>query len=508
MTNLNIHKFSVDQASGNVESVTFVRDDGTLQTLNNENQTISASFTENGTYIPPTGFTGFDSVEIDVPPSGKLETITVELDSDAQTIRPSVGFDGIGEVRVPKSNLQSLSVQLTPNQQTIVAADNNKFGYSEVTIPGYSSLFATCSTQDLEDAGIGLGLTQTITPDRIYGPDTAIEGFSSFQIPPAILQAKEIDLSTSEQTIRPTDGAYGLSEVIVPSVYEVFTDEVTITENGDNITPPSPYLGFGKFNVRVPVPTVQDETVISAQITQNGTHSYVPSTGYDATKKVTVTVNVPVPRVQSSKNVGTITENGSFTIDPDSGYDVMGEVTGTVAVPVPKVQSSKTVSITTNNSTTTVTPDSPNDVLGQVVVETHIAQGNIQASKSVTYTNNGVYHVYPDAGYDGLLDAQVTVNVSASFNWNIPTNITLHYYYNGGGSDMSISFVDSNGNITDDINQATGYYYTRYADLFYYSEDFDIFDSTIMGGDAYVPDPSEDSVVTSLLDLINFDRYS
>lgn len=504
MTNARIHKFEVDQLTDNIKSVTFLREDGTLQTLNSDNVTISASFTENGTYIPPEGTVGFDSVEINVPPSGKLETITVVLDDEAQTIRPSIGFDGIGEVRVPKSNLRSLSVQLTPNAQTFYSADDGYFGFSSVSVPGYNTVLTDIDVQDLTDAGYGLGLTRTITPQMIFGNDTEIKGFSSFQLPPAILQSKQVTLSTSEQTIQPTDGAYGLSEVTVPSVYEVFTDDWTITQNGDNQTPPSPYLGAGKVNVHVQ-PVLRDYT-----FTSNG-GPYTAGAGYDGWG--TINVNVPPAPdphvVEANKNV-TVTSNGTgIAITPDSGYNVMSKVTLDVAVPVPSLETSKTVTATVNNDTVTITPDTGFDAIRQVNVQVQVpATGNVQASKSVTYTQSGVYTIRADAGYDSLEQANVTVNVSSSFRWNIPTNLTLHYYYNGGGSDMNISFVDSNGNITDDINQATGYYYTRYADMFYYSEDFTIFDHTVMGGEAYVPDPSEDSVVTSLLDLINFDRYS
>lgn len=406
MTNAIIHKFEVDKLTDNIKSVTFLRDDGTLQTLNDDNVTISASFTENGTYIPPSGTIGFDSIEINVPPSGKLETIEVVLNDEAQTIRPSVGFDGIGEVRVPKSNLRSLSAPLTPNVKTYVAADDGYYGYSNVSVQGYNNILADVTLEDLEDAGIHLGASWVITPEKIYGPDTDIKGFSSFSIPQAILNHATVELSTSEQTITPPQGAYGLSEVTVPSIYTVFTDNWTITQNGDNQVPPSPYLGAGKVNVHVQ-PVLKDYT-----FTQNG-GPYTAGAGYDGWG--TVIVNVPDPPdphvVEANKNV-TITSNGSgIEVTPDEGYNVMSKVTLDVAVPIPTIQTSKTVTLTQNNDSVDVAPDVGYDALANVHVNVQVpATGNVQASKSVTYTQNGTYTLRADTGYDSIEQVNVTVN--------------------------------------------------------------------------------------------------
>lgn len=438
MTNLKVNKYNYNPLTGNVESVSIERDDGTIQTLSGEEGSIlvSGSFIENGTYLPPAGTDGYDTVTINVPPSGKLETVEVELNKDAQVLRPSDGFDGIGVVKVPKTTLESLQVSLTPNNQTLVAADNNRYGYSQVTVPGYSSLLVNITSQDLEDAGISLGFTQTITPERIFGPDTTYKGFSSVQIPPAILQAKTVTLSTSEQNIRPTDGAYGLSEVTVPSIYDVFTDDWTITSNGDNQIPPSPYLGAAKVNVRVPIPTLQDTKNYYINNAGSYTVDITPDTGYDAMKKTKLTVDVSTPALQTTKDAGTITQNGTFTISPSIGYDAMEEVTGTVNVFVPNIQTSKTVTATVNNDTVTVSPDNGYDALREAKVQVQIpATGNVQTSKSVTYDTNGVYTVRADAGYDSVEQVNVTVNTNSLPNYNIICP------YTGGDSMMGYTYI-------------------------------------------------------------------
>jgi hypothetical protein len=484
MTNAIIHKFEVDQLTDNIKSATFLRDDGTFQTLNDDNVTISASFTENGTYIPPSGVVGFDSIEINVPPSGKLETIEVELDKEAQTLQPSVGFDGIGEVRVPKTTLKSLSAPLTPNVKTYVAADDGYYGYSNVSVQGYNNILTDVTLEDLEDAGVHLGTSWVITPEKIYGPDTEIKGFSSFSIPQAILNHATVELSTSEQTITPPAGAYGLAEVTVPSVYTVFTDDWTITQNGDNQVPPSPYLGAGKVNVHVQ-PVLRDYT-----FTSNG-GPYTAGAGYDGWG--TININVPEPVdphvVEANKNV-TITSNGTgIEITPDVGYNVMSKVTLDVAVPLPTLQSRKTVTANVNNDTVTVTPDTGYDAIEEVQVNVQVpATGNVQTSKSVTYTQNGAYTVRADAGYDSVEQVNVTVNVSSAPNYSIYSPFV-------GGDSMSYCeaffFTDKNFNTNDTFNFSSNDVGTTFygvANLPEYSTIYHYGFADDYEGDNYIPE--------------------
>lgn len=74
----------------------------------------------------------------------------------------------------------------------------------------------------------------------------------------------------------------------------------------------------------------QDEA--TATITQNGTVNITPAWPYDAMKKATATVNVPVPTLQTEKTIS-VTANGTTEITPDAGYDGMKKVALTVDVP-------------------------------------------------------------------------------------------------------------------------------------------------------------------------------
>ena len=66
-------------------------------------------------------------------------------------------------------------------------------------------------------------------------------------------------------------------------------------------------------------------------ITANGTTEITPSSGKDAMKKVTATVNVPSAVLEDNKEVS-ITENGTIEITPSAGKDAMKKVTATVNV--------------------------------------------------------------------------------------------------------------------------------------------------------------------------------
>ena len=55
-------------------------------------------------------------------------------------------------------------------------------------------------------------------------------------------------------------------------------------------------------------------------ITENGNTTVTPSTGYDGMGKVTVTTDVPTPKIETNKSIS-ITENGEYTVTPSTGYN-------------------------------------------------------------------------------------------------------------------------------------------------------------------------------------------
>ena len=288
--NLEVVDFNVDAT--NVTQVKIRRSDGSIQTFNRDIPSfITGTFTQNGTYtcLPNTGW---DTVTVDVPITGKTETVNVVLNQNAQTILPSPGYDSIGAIKVPNSTLVDKTVELLPTNQVITASSLGYFGISSVTVPGYDSLMTPCRAIDLAAAGISLGMQKTVTPQKVFGQDTNIKAFSSFELPNAALQNKKVEFDTSEYTIRPDEGLYyGLREVTVPSILTVL-DEVTVTENGE-IPIPAGKFGFSKVvvNVDQSMALVQDK-MLEDPLTETKAYHITPDEGYAGMSSLSFSVNV------------------------------------------------------------------------------------------------------------------------------------------------------------------------------------------------------------------------
>ena len=166
-------------------------------------------------------------------------------------------------------------------------------------------------------------------------------------------------------------------------------------------------------------PIIEDKTV--AEITENGTHTIIPSDGYDATKEVEVNVDVTIPvehtRYEAIKTSG---ETVIRPINPD--YVAMEEVHVNV---VPDQDKELTI---TENGDTMITADG-DKLLNSVLVHTDVPTYRLQTGKSVTINNNTTLTVNPDSGYDGFSNLQVTVNVTAA-------NISL-YAYTGNNTGLT-----------------------------------------------------------------------
>jgi len=170
-------------------------------------------------------------------------------------------------------------------------------------------------------------------------------------------------------------------------------------------------------------PIIEDKTV--AEITSNGTHTIIPSDGYDATKEVEVNVDVTIPvehtRYEAIKTSG---ETVIRPINPD--YVAMEEVHVNV---VPDQDKELTI---TENGDTMITADG-DKLLNSVLVHTNVPVNRLQTGKSVTINNNTTLTVNPDSGYDGFSNLQVTVNVTAA-------NISLYAYT---GTNTGLTFYST-----------------------------------------------------------------
>lgn len=149
-------------------------------------------------------------------------------------------------------------------------------------------------------------------------------------------------------------------------------------------------------------PVLQDNKAVT--LSESG--EVTPSTGYDAMKKVTVTLDVPSPPLEDNKTFS-ITSNGSSEITPSATYDAMKKVTVTV------------------NVSTSVTPPSwyTDGVNSVVPNETTVAMANL--SQQEPYQTQNIYG-------DGtktiaeLIQGQLTVD-TLLWIWNSNGVLILGY---------------------------------------------------------------------------------
>ena len=165
-------------------------------------------------------------------------------------------------------------------------------------------------------------------------------------------------------------------------------------------------------------PIIEDKTV--AEITSNGTHTIIPSDGYDATKEVEVNVDVTVPL--EDIHYESISKFGETVILPSGETVAMKKVSVNV---VPNQDKEVTI---TENGDNVITADG-DKILNSVLVHTDVPTYRLQTGKSVTINNNTTLTVNPDTGYDGFSNLQVTVNVTAA-------NISL-YAYTGANTGLT-----------------------------------------------------------------------
>lgn len=176
--------------------------------------------------------------------------------------------------------------------------------------------------------------------------------------------------------------------------------------------------------------TTRPPVLEELNVTDNGT--FTPSTGVDGFNPVNVDVQ---PNLQT-KEVE-ITSNGQSTVVADSSFDGIESLDINVNVPIPTFQTEE-LSVASNG---TYTPST--DGYSKVTVN---VQPSLQAKTSTTtITENGTSTItlQPDANYDGLSSASVTIttNVEASGGGSTPTI----YITNG----TKLCLPDNNGEVSD-----------------------------------------------------------
>lgn len=153
--------------------------------------------------------------------------------------------------------------------------------------------------------------------------------------------------------------------------------------------------------------------VATAIKTKKGSETAIPAANFD-----TEILALPSQGVYQTKVVN-ITQNGSTTVFPDSGYDAIEGLEIIVAVPGTPLQT-KTVQITSNGNIT-ILPDTGYGGFTQVDLQVAVP-GQVINNQNKNITENGTYTA--DQGYTGL--GTVVVDVAGT-DPEYDTNLALSY---------------------------------------------------------------------------------
>ena len=229
------------------------------------------------------------------------------------------------------------------------------------------------------------------------------------------LQKKSVTITKNGvATVTPDSGYDALSSVRVttdihptPKLQNIVK---TYVENGNyRLAPGETYDGIGNVEITIAVPekeiTLQDKNI---EISQNGDYNVTKDSSFDGMRNVSISVNVPERFINLQDKNENIVSNGDYRYTADESFDGLNSVNVHVEVPEKKIIL-QNKDITENGS---VTYDEGFDGLGTVNVNVPIPEYKSE-TKDVSYVNNGSFTLEPDASYDGISQANITVNVTS-----------------------------------------------------------------------------------------------
>ena len=201
----------------------------------------------------------------------------------------------------------------------------------------------------------------------------------------------------------------GISPSFVTTDHDISLQKksVTITKNGvATISPDSGYDALSSVRVTTDVQATPKLQNIVKTYVENGNYSLTPGTSYDGIGNVSITINIPEKVINLQDKNENIVSNGDYRYTPDASYDGLSSVNVHVEVPEKKIIL-QNKDITENGS---VTYDEGFDGLGTVNVNVPIPEYRSEI-KDVSYDKNGSFTLKPDASYDGISQANITVNL-------------------------------------------------------------------------------------------------
>ena len=220
-----------------------------------------------------------------ITPKPVLQEKTVAPGKTDQEIVPDEGYDGLNKVTVQSVTLDDLS---------------GTDGTEQMLNPGTGKIVKGGMAELYRIQARALNLdSKTVTPttsQQTVTPSSGKDGLSQVTVNAIETETKEVTPGTSEQIITPTTGKY-LTSVTVGAI-QTETKSATPTKSTQTVTPAS-----GKFLSSVTVNPIPSNYIIptgTKEITENGTA--------DVTQFASVNVNVPSPNA-------TVTENDDGTVD-------------------------------------------------------------------------------------------------------------------------------------------------------------------------------------------------
>eukprot|EP00833_Pecoramyces_ruminatium_P011063 jgi/Orpsp1_1/1185095/evm.model.c7180000092267.1 len=196
------------------------------------------------------------------------------------------------------------------------------------------------------------------------------------------------------------------------------------TSNGNFVVEPSEgYEAMKKVNVSVDVPSDINNQGKTVYVTTNGTNYITPDSSHTGLSYVNIFTNVKPDLGYYSH---TFNSNGYYTFaaseDNKDGY-----VAGSITVDVPSYinNQDKTVNIS-SNGTQTISADSGYSGLGEVSITTNIPSDINNQNKTLTVTQNGTRTITTDNGYSGIGSLQLTTNVPTQTINNQVKDVTIN----------------------------------------------------------------------------------